>query len=139
VIQIHRDPLDVLGSFCSLSAVLSGIGSDDVDLAALGARWAPAWAEGLDRAHTARHLWPSDRFVDVDYTDLVGNPMGEVRRIYDRFDLELDEGTGALMDDFLSSHRQHALGVHRYSLAQFGLDPDQEADRFARYRQNVAD
>jgi hypothetical protein len=43
------------------------------------------------------------------------------------------------MDDFLSSHRQHALGVHRYSLAQFGLDPDQEADRFTRYRQNVAD
>jgi hypothetical protein len=139
VIQIHRDPLSVLGSFCSLSAVLSGIGSDDVDLPALGARWAPAWAEGLDRAQKARELWPGDQFVDVEYTDLVRNPMGEVRRIYDRFDLELDDGTCSLMGDFLSSHGQHAQGVHRYSLAQFGLDPDREADRFARYRQNAAD
>jgi hypothetical protein len=137
VIQIHRDPLEVLGSFCSLSAVLSGIGSDDVDLAALGARWAPAWAEGLDRAEQARSRWPADRFVDVDYTSLVGNPMGEVRRIYDRFDLELDDATGTLMTDYLAANRQHARGVHRYSLAQFGLDSDREAERFSRYRRET--
>jgi Sulfotransferase family len=137
IVQIHRDPLEVLGSFCSLSAVLSGIGSDHVDLRALGERWAPAWAEGLGRADRARKLWSAERFLDVEYTDLVGNPMGEVQRIYEGFGLDLDENTRALMAGFLSEHRQHAQGVHRYSLAQFGLDADSEADRFGRYRREV--
>jgi hypothetical protein len=138
VVQIHRDPLEVLGSFCSLSAVLSGIGSDDVDLRALGARWAPAWAEGLDRADRARQLWPKERFIDVDYTDLVGNPMGEVGRIYERFGLELDEAARTRMNDFLATNAQHARGVHRYSLDQFGLDPEAEAARFAQYRREAS-
>jgi hypothetical protein len=134
VIQIHRDPLEVLGSFCSLSAVLSGIGSDDVDLRALGERWAPAWAEGLDRAERARQRGPTDRYIDVEYADLVGNPMGEVQRIYEQFGFELDENARTPMARFLAENRQHAQGVHRYTLAQFGLDPDREADRFARFR-----
>jgi hypothetical protein len=134
VVQIHRDPLEVLGSFCSLSAVLSGIGSDDVDLRALGERWAPAWAEGLDRTERARRLGPTDRFIDVEYADLVGNPMGEVQRIYEQFGFELDQAARTSMEGFLSENRQHAQGVHRYTLAQFGLDPDREADRFAPFR-----
>jgi hypothetical protein len=134
IIQIHRDPLEVLGSFCSLSAVLSGIGSDHVDLAAIGARWAGAWADGLARAEVARMRWPSDRFVDLEYSSLVRDPMHEVRRIYERFDLELRGDAHSLMTAFIASHPQHAGGVHRYSLSQFGLDPDLEADRFVRFR-----
>jgi len=134
LIQVHRDPLEVLGSFCSLSAVLSGIGSDRVDLRAIGARWARAWAQGLAQAEITRRQWPSRRVVDVAYIDLISDPMGEVGRIYEDLDLELDGGAQALMAGFIASHPQHAGGVHRYSLAQFGLDPDREAERFARFR-----
>jgi hypothetical protein len=137
IIQIHRDPLEVLGSFCSLSAVLSGIGSDAIDVAAIGSHWAPAWAEGLQRAEAVRRTWPSDRFIDVDYSTLVEDPMGEVRRLYDRLGLELETSTLALMETYLSSHRQHSKGVHRYSLSQFGLDPDREAERFSSFRREV--
>jgi Sulfotransferase family len=138
VIQIHRDPLAVLGSFCSLSAVLSGIGSDDIDLHALGALWAPAWAEGLERAERTRQERSQECFVDVEYTELVGNPLAEIRRIYELLGLELDEGTTSRMTDYLAASGQHVRGVHRYSLAQFGLDPDREAHRFARYRREVS-
>ena len=89
VVQTHRDPLDVLASFCSLSAVLCGIGSDHVDQRALGELWAPVWAEGLERTRAVRAARPDDQFLDVDYPDLVGDPLGTVRRIYAGFDLEL--------------------------------------------------
>ena len=134
VVQIHRDPLEVLGSFCSLSAVLSGIGSDEVDPTAIGAAWAPTWAEGLARMADARARWPQSQFVDVDYAGLLADPLATVERVYERCDAELTDLARVRMAQFLSSHVQHAGGVHRYSLDQFGLDPDQEATRFATFR-----
>ena len=134
VVQIHRDPLEVLGSFCSLSAVLSGIGSDHVDPAAIGRAWAPAWADGLSRMATTRAQWPQEQFVDLDYRALLADPFGAVEQVYDRCGLELTALARARMSEFLSSHVQHAGGVHRYSLDQFGLDPDREAARFATFR-----
>jgi len=114
--------------------VLSGIGSDDIDLAALGERWAPAWANGLARAEAARDLWPSHQIVDIEYRSLVRDPMQVIRHIYDYFDLELHGSANSLMASFVASHPQHAGGVHRYGLSQFGLDPRLEADRFAKFR-----
>ncbi|HVN52193.1 MAG TPA: sulfotransferase [Acidimicrobiales bacterium] len=134
VVQIHRDPLEVLGSFCSLSAVLCGIGSDRVDLQAIGERWAPAWAEGLARMDRTRAQWPQARFVDVDYRRLLADPLATVAGVYDRCGLALTDLARVRMGQFLATHVQHAGGVHRYSLEQFGLDADQERARFATFR-----
>ncbi|MGZ4692563.1 MAG: sulfotransferase family protein [Acidimicrobiales bacterium] len=130
IVQTHRDPLDVLASFCSLSAVLCGIGSDHVDQRALGELWAPVWAEGLERTRAVRAQRPDDRFVDVDYPDLVGDPLGTVRRIYAGFDLELTAAAEQGMRRYLDEHPQHGAGVHRYTLEQFGLDRATESARF---------
>src|SRR5881394_1771203 len=51
----------------------SGIRSDHVDQHALGELWAPVWAEGLERTRAVRTARPDDRFLDVDYPDLVGD------------------------------------------------------------------
>jgi hypothetical protein len=134
IIATHRDPLEVLGSFCSLSAVLCGIGSDEVDLPRIGSTWAPAWAGGLSRAAAARTRWPADRFVDVRYPELVADPLRVVTSIYAAFGLELTDQTRAAMQQYVDAHPQHKAGVHRYSLAQFGLDEKVETERFATYR-----
>lgn len=139
VIRVHRDPLEVLGSFCSLAAVLSGISSDRIECAAIGARWAPAWATALSRAAEARREWPDDRWVDIAYTDLVADPLAEVRRIYAHFGLELRDATEASMASYLAAQPRSSTGAHRYTLAQFGLDPDREAERFAAHRAASAD
>ena len=131
VVQIHRDPGAVLGSFCTLSAVLSGIGSDDVDLRALGACWAPAWAEGLARARAARQTWPDDGWVDVDYDELVGNPMAVVGRIYDHFGIELTASGRSAMATFLRKQDRRSGGARGYDLGAFGLDRADLAEQFA--------
>jgi hypothetical protein len=135
IVRLHRDPLEVLGSFCSLSTVLCSIGSDQVDLKAIGARWAPTWAEALRRTDRDLALWPEEHVVHVDYAELVRDPMDVICRIYDRFGLALEPEATAAMAGYLDAHRQHAGGVHRYSLTQFGLDADEEAARFAQYRE----
>ncbi len=134
IVQVHRDPLEVIGSFCSLSAVLCGIGSDHVDLDAMGARWAPAWAEGLARTDRVRRTLPGHCVVDVDHTDLIADPMGQVRRIYAAFGLESSATAVESMSQYAATQHQHGRATHRYTLAQFGLDSADERERFSRFR-----
>ncbi len=131
VVQIHRDPAAVLGSFCTLSAVLSGIGSDRVDLRAIGARWAAAWADALTRVNVVRPTWPGDRWVDVDYDELVRDPLSEADRIYNRFGIELTAPARAAMAGFLASQERRSATTRAYDLATFGLDRDDVTNGFA--------
>jgi hypothetical protein len=134
VVQVHRDPVTAVGSFCSLSAVLSSVGSDRVDLRGLGARWAPAWAEGIRRAGAARTSWPADHWIDVEYEDLVADPLRQVERIYERFGLALPATTAQRMSLFLETKSRHGGATHRYTPSQFGLEPSTLADMFGPRR-----
>jgi hypothetical protein len=135
VVQLHRDPVEVIGSYCSLVSTLVGVGSDQVDVAAIGATWSRAWADGLDRATRARTAATVDtRVYDVHYRDLVADPVSTVRRLYARFDLPYSPEFDAAMRAFLAANPQHKGGVHRYSLEQFGLDHAAETARYATYR-----
>jgi hypothetical protein len=138
IVQTHRDPLDVVASFCSLAAVLHAVGSDDVDVAALGARWTATWAEGLSRADDARAASPDAPVFDVHYRRLVAQPIETVAALYDSFGFELTTTAEERMRAFLRENPQHKGGVHRYSLAQFGLDEAAERERFAPYVERYA-
>ena len=134
IVQIHRDPVRVMGSFCSLTATLYGVGSDHVDPHAIGATWPAVWAEGLDRMMAVRDQRGSGSFLDVRYADLVADPIAVVRRIYDTFEMDLPPMVVSAMCDHLVQNRQDAHGVHLYSLDAFGLDGRVEQERFAGYR-----
>ncbi len=66
----------------------------------------------------ARH--PEIRSCVVDYRDLVGEPAATMRRVYDEFDLDLPSDVAAAIS---ASRGQGHETTHRYSLEEFGLDP----------------
>lgn len=134
IIHLHRDPVTVMASFCSLTANFHGVGSDEVDLRRIGAMWPSVWAEGLDRMMAVRDRCGSRAFIDVMYSDLLSDPIATVQRIYDDLEIELSAPVEAAMRRHLDANRQDAHGLHRYDLGAFGLDPEAERDRFARYR-----
>lgn len=131
VVQTHRDPLDVIPSFCSLSATLCAISSEHVDQRALGRRWSPLWAEGLARAAAVRADRPDATVVDIHYPDLMADPLREVERIYDAAGIELTAWTRDAVVRRARPDEDEARGSHRYTLEQFGLDADEESARFA--------
>ena len=59
-----------------------------------------------------------------------GNPVD----VYDHFGIARDAGAEARMREFLSDHQQGKHGAHRYTLEQFGLDPERESERFRFYQ-----
>ncbi len=137
VILTHRDPLQVVASVASLHTSLRGTFSVRVDPVAVGAEQAARWADGITRALAARDAGcaPATSFVDVRYTDLVRDPIAIVQRVYERFQLPLTAVVEAQMRRFLADNPQGKHGRHDYDLAQFGLDPARERERFRKYRE----
>lgn len=136
IVQTHRNPLEVMASLASLSTMLRAAFSDTADPAAIGREMAQRWGDGLLHALAQRDSGrlPGDRFIDIEYRTIVSRPIETVRKIYARFDRELTAEAERAMREFLAANPKDKHGAHEYSLEQFGLDPDAQAERFAGYR-----
>ncbi len=126
VVQTHRDPVVAVGSACSLAATTSDgwstvfrgeqLGVDVLDLLATEAR---IFAEARARHDRAQ-------FVDVEYDDLVSDPVGVVRGIYAAFDLPWNgDVEAAVRADHEASKAGPRAPRHEYSLADYGLTEEQ--------------
>jgi hypothetical protein len=138
IVQTHRDPLTVLASVASLTAVLQGAFTEELDLAEIGREVSRRWTNGLERS---LHLRGSgrvagERFFDVHYHELIRDPLAIVRRLYARFDIPLTEAAEERMRQFLAENPKDKHGHHRYSLASFALEEDDLVRRFKAYREH---
>src|SRR5262249_48806478 len=75
-----------------------------------------------------------EQFVDLVYADFASDPMAHVRRIYSRFGMTLAPAVETRMRRLLADTPKEKYGAHRYTLADVGLDPEVEGERYAAYR-----
>jgi len=136
VIMTHREPLEVLPSEASLHVTLRRTFSAKVDPLAVGREVTELTAEELRQGLRTRDegCAPAQQFLDVWYTDLLDDPIGTVRRIYEYFDLAFTSTTEVRMQQWLIHRPKDRHGRHMYTLAQFGLDADEERQRYSAYR-----
>jgi hypothetical protein len=133
IVLTHRDPLKVLASCASFTEVLRGAFTDHIDKESLGQEVRQRWESGAQLAVDWRRDQTDRRFLDVYYLDLVRDPMGMVRRIYDYFGMELTPEAEQAMNKFMQDNPKGKGGVHRYSLKEFGMIPEEERRRFQFY------
>ena len=69
----------------------------------------------------AAHDQHPENFHDVYMADLVEDPIGVIRGIYQRFDLTLNGEVEAAMRKWLDAHSEAKPGFHRYQAEDFGL------------------
>jgi hypothetical protein len=133
VVQTHRAPRQVVGSLCSMLAAVRSTSCDRVDPRRVGRDALTWWGALLDRARAARAAADPARFADVQYDDLLADPIAVVRRLYDRFGYAYTPEHEQAMRRRLREHPQHQHGTHRYDLADYGLTAEQVDARFASY------
>jgi sulfotransferase family protein len=134
VVHTHRDPVAVIPSGASLNATLWGMHCDQVDPHEVGRQWLDRMGWSCDRAMASRTGIPSHRITDVHFTDSVKDPLGTAQRILGAVGLEVTEASVASMEGWLDQDaKRQELPTHRYTAADFGLDPDQIRERFADY------
>ena len=133
IVQTHRDPAAVLPSLCSLCEILRGAASDAVDKPAIGAHWHARLKAIFEQANAVRATAAEGQILDIQYADLVADPIATVQHIYAHHGYEFTETFESAMRQWLAANRQHKHGAHRYTLAEYGLSEAQVHEEFSEY------
>jgi hypothetical protein len=135
IVHTHRDPVDVMPSLASLCYALRGIGTDVLDPHFVGRQQTELWSQHLQRAVRARERLRarSDQFLDIQFEDVVKDPIDVIGRIYAHFEIPFHDPARRRMEAFVAANPRGRLGAHRYCLEDFGLDREHERRRFAEY------
>ena len=133
VVYTHRDPVSCIASSCSLSAATTAGHSETFVGGVIGHTQLDLWSRAYHAFHDARPRYDQAQFVDVDFADLQGDPVGTVKGVYDAFGLDLSpeaEAQVRLID--AEARSGHARPSHQYSLEDYGLSEARVREAFAR-------
>ncbi len=133
LVMMHRDPVVLCASVCSLITTLTRTFSDADHGAYIADHWTDMLARSVDAVNAFRDANPDKQIVDVHYTDLTRDPIATMRRIYAAFGEELDGPALAAMQDHVQSNPKDRAGRHGYGPEDFGLDAGAIAERFRPY------
>ncbi|CAB4640605.1 unannotated protein [freshwater metagenome] len=87
----------------------------------------------MEQAIAARDRLGEDRFFDVHHNELVRDPIGVLRKVYDFLRLTFTDETKAAVEAWQRANRLGAHGEHRYTPEQFGLSAEEIRDDYAFY------
>ena len=120
-VQLHREPEACVPSMASLYASLRATTRQTVDAAEIGKHVCDEWCEGLRRVREVRtRRGVDERFLDVDYTELVARPLDTAAAICEFAGVTFDPLRSTPLRSYLEKNR--SSGRHHYTLEQFGLE-----------------
>ncbi len=139
-IMTHREPRQFMGSWCSLVSRLRTLTIGELPPEETGAEELAFMSNMLDRAVQFRDAHPEieDRWIDVNYVELIEDPLDIVQYIYEQLHSEpLDPAVESDMSNWMFDQAQLRRGQlrHRYSLGEYGLTPEATNAAFERYRE----
>jgi hypothetical protein len=135
IVRTHRDPRRTLASAISLMGTLKWMRCSEVDMSSAPALLAFGYAYVYQQEIEQRESGqlPSDRFIDVQFADLVSDPVGTVAEVYRELGWSFTDDTRSRVAEYAAHKPKGSRGAHRYSLDEIGLDSDEELERFRFY------
>ena len=95
--------------------------SEQIDLPDIAEQMIDTFDLMIARQNAFRDQHGETAIHDIRYTDLMKNPIGEMRKLYARFDEPFTPEAEAGMTRLLAEAPQGKHGKHVYSLEEFGL------------------
>jgi len=133
LVLLHRDPVVLTASVCSLITTLSSTFTDADHTTYIAEHWPAMLEESVRRIDAFRAARPEHPIVDVQYADLVSDPVATVRSIYAAVGDELDDAGAQAVAAYVAAHPRGQFGAHNYDVTEFGLDTGALAERFSSY------
>ncbi|SBS77243.1 conserved hypothetical protein [uncultured Mycobacterium sp.] len=131
ILQCHRPAETIMASMCSLAQHTTEGWSNTFTGEVIGADSLETWSRGLEQFNTARAKQNPAQFYDVDYFQLIKEPIRTVENIYAHFGIEMtDEARAAIQRTDEESKQGPRAPKHTYSLADYGLTEEQVKERF---------
>ncbi len=131
VVQCHRPVETIMASMCSLAQHTTEGWSNSFHAELIGQDAMETWSRGLELFTAERAKHDSAQFYDMDYFDLISDPVGTVEGIYRYFGIEVtDEARAAMRASDEESKQGPRAPKHTYSLEDYGLTADAVKERF---------
>jgi hypothetical protein len=130
----HRDPVKTLASLCDLTFNFRSSRSEQVNKREIGRQmlsFVTAHVKSLLEFSAANR----EIIQDVDYYALLKSPLPVMSEIYAFMDMEFPETVSRNIYQWMLKNPQGKRGDHDYALKDFGIDPVEAEEAFARYRQ----
>lgn len=131
MVQMHRDPIEFVLSTNSLMKTLhqrtspgqiKKMASDNMD-----------FIEGMMTKNMEQRKEMGKHVYDVMYKDLIKDPVGTIKGIYQHYNIPWPENFGDIILDYLKVNKKNKHGKHQYSLEEFGLSKEIILDRLKPY------
>ncbi len=141
IIQMHRDPLEVVPSMASLSTISRGIYSNQVNAIETAQQFLELTAHNIDQSILYRQTAAKEnQILDVPYSELVNGTMETMKNIYTWLGVDFNSHTKEIMLNWLEKSRSKRKGkLHQYSLEQFNLSRSKIRNRFDNYYQTYSE
>lgn len=131
VVQLYRDPIVSFASVNSLFHTLHSVFARRVDPIALGQTQLHMLEQVVQRNHAARAQLPPNTVCDVQYDDLMADPVGVISSIYRHFDLEVSEEMVRAIQERVADRPQAKHERHTYCCAEFGMTDEHVRQRLS--------
>ena len=133
-VWIHRKVSQVIGSNAShrvANCYMAGVVPEKLFL---GRETERQMGLQIDQAvDQARALPDHVPHSHILYTDLVKDPVGVMKDLYEKFGADFTDSVAQGIRDYVSSHPQGKHGKHRYTLEEYGVTKDSLKVTFKKY------
>lgn len=142
LVWTHRDPARTIASLASLISSLQnallGEYPDPVELGrGVQRQWTVAMRRGLDQRASDPRV--ERAIFDVPYRDLVADKSAAVRRIHERFGLELSDVHLERVKQLEQAQPSSHFAQHSYTSDEFGVDVGAVRDELSDYYERFGD
>jgi hypothetical protein len=139
IIMTHRRMEQVIPSLCSVQSMhLRQSGSRSFDQRDMGRRLIEQYQPALADVMALRTQTPAGKFIDVQYRDLLADPIGQFRAIMEGI------GLGATPEDlhevstWMARNGRETHPPHSYAPEDFGVTAAELRSEFASYHDAFA-
>jgi hypothetical protein len=136
VVWTHRDPVTVLGSYCSLVEVGWSVYQRRFDPHTLGRTCLSMLTEAIGGAREVGLRLRGENVIDVGYPHLAGDARNQVPRLFARLGLPWGEAEADNLEYLLDLPTRRRR--HEYTLSRYGLSQMEVEDAFGDYSYLVA-
>lgn len=134
MIWSHRDPLVCIPSLVSLFLTFIRTHTRETDPKLAGEVVNRLYLKNIERMMAYDRARPDrDWCHHLYYNELMRDPVATFQQAYRHFDDELDPLHERKIRAWIAQRPKDSFGVHGYSLADFGLDPQRMREQYGEY------
>lgn len=135
IVFTHRDPVDSMTSYASLTSLVRTMSSDEVDRVEIAQDWTARLQRVVTRGMKVREerAYPDALFFDMHFPDFVADQFSVVEKIYETFGLPMSDEGSAGMRAFIEDNPKGKHGAHNYTPEEYGVDPAAVRHAFRDY------